>query len=237
MSEFEEQQSLESKIIKILRITNEPISPHALSEIYFLNYSKVRDLLKSMAKDGIVYELRTSRGNFYFIPDKYFKREKDMLQSEKKLPFVWYEELTSKELTERKKTIQKSIEKINNEYSKQKITATDYFKTLQEKNEELFIIDQIIEDRKKKKIKRCFYCKEVIPIDKSVCPFCEKKMPICSVCKRKIYFKDETALCPNCKARAHKNHIQEWLKSLGTCPKCQKHLLEQELLLEEEIEG
>jgi predicted transcriptional regulator len=231
LPDFIEQQSLESKIIKILRITNEPLSAHALSDIYNLSYSKVKEILKGLAEDGVVYALKVSRGTFYFIPDKYFKRDKDMLESEKKLPFIWYEDLSSKELETRKEKILSIVSKIKKDYQKKELTASEYFQMFQDKNEELMIINQIIEERISRKMKKCYYCQEIIDVESSICPYCKKEVPICSVCKRKIYNGSEVLACPNCNAKAHSNHIREWLKSIGSCPNCKKHLLEQDLIV------
>ncbi|MBD3192773.1 MAG: hypothetical protein GF308_19190 [Candidatus Heimdallarchaeota archaeon] len=229
MADFSEQQSLESKIIKILRITNEPLSAHAISDIYDLSYDKVKTILKGLAEDGVVYALKASRGTFYFIPDKYFKRDKDLLQSERKLPIVWYEDLSTTELEQRKQNLLASIDQLKKDYRQGKVLVEEYFQTLQDKNEELMIINQIIEDRDTKKTKRCYYCNQNIEEKETACPHCGKEIPICSVCKRKIYSGAEVGACPNCKALAHLNHIKEWLKSIGSCPNCKKHFLEDEL--------
>ncbi|TFG01570.1 MAG: hypothetical protein EU542_06735 [Promethearchaeota archaeon] len=231
MPDFSEQQSLESKIIKILRITNEPLSAHALSDIYNFSYTKVKKILKGLASDGVVYALEASRGTFYFIPDKYFKRDKDMLESERKLPFIWYEDLSSKELETRKEKILSTISKIKKDYQKKDLGASEYFQLIQEKNEELMIINQIIEDRISKKTKKCYYCHEIIDAENSVCSHCKKEMPVCSVCKRRIYDGAEVLACPNCGAMAHGNHLKEWLKSIGSCPKCKQPLLEKDLII------
>jgi rubrerythrin len=44
----------------------------------------------------------------------------------------------------------------------------------------------------------------------------------CSVCGKKIEIFDDIAGCPICGAKAHKNHILEWIKMKNTCPACKK---------------
>ena len=230
MGPASDDQSLTSQIIKILRITTEPLSAHAISDIYGYDYKKTKKILSGLKEDNLVYSIKTGRGEFYFIPDKYFKREADLLTSEEILPFVWYEELTENELKARKKIIIKSLKELKKEFNGKKISSIDYFKSIQEKNEELSIINQIIEDRKEEKIKRCYFCKEILKEKEEYCPSCGEDISQCCVCKRNIYANASVLQCPKCKAEAHASHIIEWLKTVGSCPNCKEHILESELI-------
>ena len=225
-----DEQSLTSQIIKILRITTEPLSAHAISDIYGFEYKKVKKILSGLKEDNLVYSIKTGRGEFYFIPDKYFKREADLLTSEETMPFVWYEELSEQELTIRKKTIIKSLKESKKQFKGKKISSIDYFKFIQEKNEELSIINQIIEDRKQEKIKKCFFCEEELNEKETYCTSCGEDIPQCCVCKRNIYANANVLQCPKCRTKAHASHIIEWLKSIGSCPNCKEHVIESQLI-------
>ena len=95
-------ESLISKLIKILRISNEPLSAHAINQYYKLPYKKVQTILKDLEAEGVIHSLKTSGGIYYFIPDKYFKRIKNPTVSEKTLSLTWLEDMTNQELIKRK---------------------------------------------------------------------------------------------------------------------------------------
>lgn len=225
-----EDQTLTSKILKVLRITNEPLSAHAIDEIYGFGYSKVRTILKNLEEDGLIISLKTNRGRFYFIPDRYLKRTKDMLESEKSIPIVWYEDLSVKELHERKEILASHIKKSKADFQKKKINAKVYFSKIQEKNEEIAIINQILEDKLEKLSLECIYCNQVVEKNVNICPHCKSKIPTCSVCKRKIYAEQEAVKCSHCEHLAHKSHLIEWIKSFGYCPNCKKPLIDSDLI-------
>lgn len=230
MAKSRDTQSLTSKIIKILRITNEPLSAHAINELYGLPYKRVQNVLKQLEEDNLVHCLKTRRGVFYFIPDKYFKRDKDLIESDEVLSYLWYEELSNEELTIRKQKIVDSLEKLKKKFKNKKIPATDYFASLQKKNEELSFITQIIEDRKEKQRKYCFYCEAEFEGNLTKCPNCSEVFPECSVCKRLILAKQSMVFCPKCKEPAHEAHLKEWLKSIGKCPSCKEEIIERDLV-------
>jgi hypothetical protein len=232
MSESRDAQSLTSKIIKILRVTNEPLSAHAISDLYSLSYTKVQQILKELDEDNLVQCLKTNRGTFYFLPEKYLTREKNLLDSDEIFPFIWYEDFTDKELLARKDKIMTKLEQLKKGFSKKEIPATDYFRDFQQKSEELSIITQIIEDRKTRKHKNCYYCNSSLETDSTHCTKCSNEMPTCSVCKRSIFASDVIAICPKCQAKAHDIHIREWLKTIGKCPSCKQELLEKHLVKE-----
>ena len=224
------EQSIISQVIKILRITNEPLSAHAISEIYSLSYSRVKKVLKELEADELITSIRTNRGTFYFIPDKYLRRQNNMLESQEVVPFIFYEDFTDKELKIRKKNIEKFIKKLNSSFDKGDIKGEEYFQQYIEKNEELTVIEQIIRDRKEDKSRVCIICKAELAEDAKICESCRNKVPECFVCKRPIDRKGRVKACPFCKQKYHAPHILEWLKVKGNCPKCKKKVLENELV-------
>ncbi|MHA1211698.1 MAG: hypothetical protein ACTSSH_04475 [Candidatus Heimdallarchaeota archaeon] len=178
-----------------------------------------------------MYSLKTKRGTFYFIPDRYLKRDGDLIASEDVMPYLWYEELSDEELRVRKETIIKSIESLKKKFKAKKVPAQEYFSNVQKKNEELAILTQIVIDRKEKRTKNCFYCSAELQDNTAKCQKCNKEQPDCSVCKRKIFANESVAQCPRCQALSHEVHIKEWLKSIGLCPKCKQKILDSELIL------
>jgi len=46
----------------------------------------------------------------------------------------------------------------------------------------------------------------------------------CAVCGKSIEIFDESAGCPLCEAKAHKDHLIEWVKMKNSCPICKKIL-------------
>lgn len=230
MSTKTDEQSLTSKIIKILRVTSEPLSAHAISDSYRLTYSKVKEVLMELEEDNLIYSLKTPRGKFYFLPDKYFKRNKDLIESEEIPPYVWYEELTDKELKTRKDKIIDQIRNLKEAFDNKAIESNDFFKKFQEKNEEISIINQILEDRTEKRRKICFHCSIELKKIENICPSCKKEHPICPVCKRIIFGNEDLVKCPNCNIIAHNAHMKEWLKSFGECPNCKKRILDDNLI-------
>ena len=235
MTELAKNQSLTSKIIKILRITNEPLSAHAISDTYKLSNKKVKMILAELEEDNLIYSIKTSRGKFYFLPDKYFKRKKDFLDSEDIPPYIWYEELSDLELENRKERILDQIIQLKELFGEKEISGSDFFKKFHEKNEEISIINQILLDRANKRAK-CYHCGFDLVSDEEKCSHCKQQHPLCPVCKRSIFRNDEIVKCPKCDILAHRTHMIEWLKSIGNCPNCKKHILVENLIVEEEKE-
>ena len=229
----EKEQSLSSKIIKILRVTEEPISAHAISKTYKLNNAKVKKILAGLEEDKLIYAIKTARGKFYFMPDKYFKREKNFLESDEIPPISWYEDLSDLELKQRKERILEQIEQFKRLFQEKELPAKEYFEKFQAKNEEISIINQILEDRWQQR-KRCFFCGEELTNESEKCPHCKKSQPVCIVCKRSIYGNEEWVNCPACGARAHRVHLIEWLKTIGTCPNCKKKIIVEDLAKQKE---
>ena len=46
----------------------------------------------------------------------------------------------------------------------------------------------------------------------------------CSVCGKPIEIFDEVAGCPICEAKAHREHIVDWVRMKHSCPICKKAL-------------
>lgn len=46
----------------------------------------------------------------------------------------------------------------------------------------------------------------------------------CSVCGKDIEIFDHVISCPLCSAKAHKNHLLDWIKMKHACPVCKKSL-------------
>ena len=46
----------------------------------------------------------------------------------------------------------------------------------------------------------------------------------CAVCGKFIEIFDTELKCPICEAKAHKEHLTDWVRMKHTCPVCKKHL-------------
>ena len=46
----------------------------------------------------------------------------------------------------------------------------------------------------------------------------------CSVCGKNIEIFDGVSSCPICEAKAHKEHLSDWVRMKHTCPVCKKSL-------------
>jgi len=219
-------ETLTSKIIKILRITNEPLSAHAISDTYKFNYKEVQEVLRKLEDDGVLTSLKTKGGLFYFIPNKYFKRNVT-IDSDENIPFIWLEDLSNEELNYRKEKLVGDLQQLKEGFSEQKIDGKSFFEFSQKKKEELMLINQIMEDRKTASQKKCMHCEEIIKDeDLNQCPNCRKELLECIVCKQKIYFAEKTKECPHCLKLAHNTHLLEWIKTYGHCPSCKQSIVE-----------
>ena len=45
-------------------------------------------------------------------------------------------------------------------------------------------------------------------------------------------FGEEVAECKHCNTKSHFTHLHEWVKIKGTCPTCQKKLVQEDLVSE-----
>lgn len=69
----------------------------------------------------------------------------------------------------------------------------------------------------------CAYCGS--PATESGCPQCEIDTSRCAVCLKSLDPNETDLLsCPHCKVVAHPAHLQEWVKTRGTCPHCKTRL-------------
>jgi hypothetical protein len=70
----------------------------------------------------------------------------------------------------------------------------------------------------------CYHCGNPIEKDAKTCSSCNSEVLRCSVCKLPISFGEEVGKCSLCETKAHLVHMQEWVKTQGKCPVCQKKL-------------
>ncbi len=48
--------------------------------------------------------------------------------------------------------------------------------------------------------------------------------PACAVCRLPIHAQEVYTTCPHCRAPAHTDHFEEWVKVKGMCPQCQSKI-------------
>ncbi len=70
----------------------------------------------------------------------------------------------------------------------------------------------------------CFHCGHLLKKSEKVCPACQKKVMICLICRRRLYYGATVETCPQCKHIFHSSHLREWLKIKGICPICKTHI-------------
>ncbi len=70
----------------------------------------------------------------------------------------------------------------------------------------------------------CYQCGFPIESTSQICPDCKSDVIKCAVCKLPISFGDEIGSCVLCETKGHLTHMQEWLKTQGTCPVCLQKL-------------
>ena len=66
--------------------------------------------------------------------------------------------------------------------------------------------------------------KVVLDIKKDLIKISTASKTKCSVCGKNIEIFDEVTGCPICEAKAHKDHLTDWVKMKQTCPVCKKSL-------------
>jgi len=64
----------------------------------------------------------------------------------------------------------------------------------------------------------------VLDIKKEVIRISTASKTKCAVCGKNIEIFDEVAGCPICEAKAHKDHITDWVRVKHACPVCKKSL-------------
>jgi hypothetical protein len=67
---------------------------------------------------------------------------------------------------------------------------------------------------------KCFYCDSMIPENTEYCPRCGRVRVKCSVCNMEIFPEDRPVKCPYCGALSHRDHLAQWIREKGSCPKC-----------------
>ncbi|MCK5587283.1 MAG: hypothetical protein KAI34_00985 [Candidatus Lokiarchaeota archaeon] len=76
----------------------------------------------------------------------------------------------------------------------------------------------------------CPSCGTPYPSDTPFCPTCGVEREKCTVCLLPMEPGSEITKCPHCSGIAHKDHLQEWVKIKGFCPKCKNKLTEYDLI-------
>lgn len=66
--------------------------------------------------------------------------------------------------------------------------------------------------------------KVVIDVKKDLVKIFTVSKTKCSVCGKNIEIFDEVAGCPICEAKAHKEHLTDWVRMKHSCPLCKKSL-------------
>ncbi len=76
----------------------------------------------------------------------------------------------------------------------------------------------------------CSSCGTPYSSDAPFCPSCGSEREKCTVCLLPMAPGSEIAKCPHCGGIAHNDHLQEWVKIKGFCPKCKNKLAEYDLV-------
>jgi len=66
--------------------------------------------------------------------------------------------------------------------------------------------------------------KVVIDVKKDLIKIFTASKTKCSVCGKNIEIFDEVTGCPICEAKAHKDHLTDWVRMKHSCPVCKKSL-------------
>ncbi len=66
--------------------------------------------------------------------------------------------------------------------------------------------------------------KVILDIKKDLIKISTASKTKCSVCGKNIEIFDEVNGCPICDAKAHKDHLTDWVRMKHTCPVCKKTL-------------
>ncbi len=76
----------------------------------------------------------------------------------------------------------------------------------------------------------CPSCGVPYPSETLFCPNCGEERDKCTVCLLPMEAGSVITKCPHCGGIAHKDHLQEWVKIKGFCPKCKNKLTEYDLI-------
>ena len=71
---------------------------------------------------------------------------------------------------------------------------------------------------------KCYFCGKSLGNSFGTCSHCGKEILMCFICNLPISFGEKVGKCSKCNRSAHLVHFQEWIKSLGMCPKCNEKL-------------
>ncbi len=66
--------------------------------------------------------------------------------------------------------------------------------------------------------------KVILDVKKDLIKISTASKTKCSVCGKNIEIFDELNGCPICEAKAHKDHLTDWVRMKHTCPVCKKSL-------------
>jgi rubrerythrin len=66
--------------------------------------------------------------------------------------------------------------------------------------------------------------KVILDVKKDLIKITTTSKTKCSVCGKNIEIFDEVNGCPICEAKAHKDHLTDWVRMKHTCPVCKKSL-------------
>jgi len=142
-----------------------------------------------------------------------------------------------------KNKIQEIVKKIRSEIPTSILRIADLAKTSEDEAKYIlnllindrFVNGEILEienvfikyDKPKSELTKhytCFYCGNPLNKEDANCFNCKKEVLHCSVCKLIINFGEDAGKCSLCESPAHMDHLQEWLKTQGKCPRCREKL-------------
>ncbi len=66
--------------------------------------------------------------------------------------------------------------------------------------------------------------KVILDVKKELLKISTASKTKCSVCGKNIEIFDDVAGCPICEAKAHKEHLTDWVRMKHSCPVCKKSL-------------
>jgi len=66
--------------------------------------------------------------------------------------------------------------------------------------------------------------KVILDIKKETIRVLTESKTKCAVCGKNIEIFDEVTGCPRCQAKAHKDHLTDWVRMKHSCPVCKKAL-------------
>ena len=76
----------------------------------------------------------------------------------------------------------------------------------------------------------CPSCGTALKRKTRFCPYCGEKLEICIVCGHLVGGEQRIAECPYCSGIAHREHLLEYVKIKGKCPRCGKGLKKEEVI-------